>query len=193
MSTPLVALCVGHSRLINGRTEGGAISVAGVSEHVYNSGLARMIQSQLATRGIPSLIVDRYEGNGYTAAQRWLAAHLKAKGATLAIELHWNASENDSATGHEWLFWQSSVKGKKLAGYLDFSHRESFPNLKARGLKPKGNGDRGAEFLKFTSCPAVIAEPFFGSNLNDWQHAEDHKEEIATAYAEGIRDYLNAP
>lgn len=186
----LVALCVGHSRQIHGRIEGGAVSVGGVSEHSYNTGLARLIQSQLAARGVSSFIVESYEGSGYTSAQKWLGEHLKAKGATLAIELHFNSSENDSATGHEWLFWASSVKGKKLAGYLDFSHREKLPTLKARGTKPKGNGDRGGEFLRFTHCPSVIAEPFFGSNPLDWGLADKDKEQFALASAEGIIDYL---
>lgn len=185
-----VALCVGHSRKINGKIEGGAVSVGRVNEHTYNRELALMIEAQLDGMGIPSFIVASYQGNGYTAAQKWLASHLKEQGATAAIELHFNSADASSATGHEWLFWASSKKGRLLAGELDDSMLEMFPDLNRRGIKPKGSGDRGAEFLKLTHCPAVIAEPFFGSNPEDWKLAVEKKADIALAMATGIRKYL---
>jgi len=45
-------------------------------------------------------------------------------------------------------------------------------------------------FLRGTHCPAVICEPFFGSNPGDWQTAKDKKTNIARAIAEGILEYL---
>lgn len=166
------------------------MSVTGVQEHAYNSALAKDIKSELDRMGIASFIVESYEGSGYTAAQKWLASYLKSKGATLAIELHFNSSDNDDATGHEWLYWNTSKNGKRLAESLDANHLEMFPDFKRRGIKALGNSDRGAEFLKLTNCPAVIAEPFFGSNVRDWQHADASQANIALAIAIGIKQYL---
>ena len=39
----LVAICVGHSRHINGKRDGGAVSVGGVSEWTFNLDLAQEI------------------------------------------------------------------------------------------------------------------------------------------------------
>jgi len=186
---PLVAIAVGHSRQINGKTEGGAVSVGKVSEWTYNADLAKRIQEDLSDKGIRSVIYSRYQGNGYTAAQKWLAAQLKDIGATLAIELHFNSSDSPSATGHEWLHYQTSTNGKRLAESLDQSFRVAFPVLRPRGVKSPESG-RGDAFLKLTHCPAIIAEPFFGSNPKDWKMAEDEKGAISASIAQGIVNYL---
>ena len=184
-----VAICLGHSRKINGRIEGGAVSVAGVSEHKFNSELAPLILDHLSSFEIEAFIVSEYEGGGYTAAQKWLASYIKSRGATVAIELHFN-SASPAATGHEWLFWASSANGRRLAKELDESMLEMFPDFKRRGVKALGSSDRGGEFLKLTHCPAVIAEPFFGSNHEDWREiGVNGKQNLAQAIAIGLRKY----
>jgi N-acetylmuramoyl-L-alanine amidase len=186
-----VALCIGHSRKIAGRIEGGAVSVGKVNEHTYNLDLAKRIQRWLSDFDIDSFLVSEYEGNGYTAAQKWLAGQLKAKGATLAIELHFNSADYPTATGHEWLFWASSSKGRLLAKELDAMMLQMFPDFRQRGIKPIGGDERGGAFLRLTHCPAVISEPFFGSNSKDWSEiAVAKKEDLAQAIALGIRHYV---
>jgi len=188
---PLVALCIGHSRKISGRIEGGAVSVDGTTnEHTYNTALAVDIAAHLRQHGVESVTVDRYEGSGYGASQRWLAAHLRDIGATVAIELHFN-SATPAANGHEWLYWGVSSKGRKLADSLNAEMVLACPAIRSRGIKPKYVGDRGAEFLRGTHCPACIAEPFFGSNASDWQIAISHRRAIGIAIAEGILGYLD--
>lgn len=186
---PLIALCCGHSRLTgNGYAEGGAVSVGGVSEWAYNSDLAPRIKHYLAREGVQSIIYNRYEGSGYGSAMSWLANQLQEDEVTAAIELHFN-SAGPSATGHEWLHYKTSSKGKALATSLDSVFDQAFPALKSRGVFPPTNG-RGEDFLKKTHCPAVIAEPFFGSNDNDWWIAKSQKELIALTIANGILGYL---
>lgn len=185
----MVAICVGHSRKINGRTEGGAIAVDGTQEWAYNNELAGMIWRELRYADINCFVVDEYHGTGYTDAMKWLASHLDGRGAKLAIELHFNASSG-GARGHEWLHWGSSLKSQTFAEALHDSFKASFPAMKDRGVKAKSSSDRGAEFLRLTKCPAVIAEPFFGDNTEDWQTATQSKEEIAKAIARGIIHYL---
>lgn len=191
MNPPLVALCVGHSRKIHGHPEGGAVSVGGVSEWTYNRELAAMVQELLAKARVKSRVYDAYQGSGYGSAQQWLASNLRLDGATLAVELHFNAADSPAATGHEWLYWATSKNGQRLAECLSAEMCLGVPQLKTRGIKPKTASDRGAEFLKGTHCPAVIAEPFFGSNPADWQTSVDRKQSIARAIACGILEYLD--
>ena len=188
----LVAICVGHSRHIAGKRDGGAVSAGGVSEWTFNRDLAFQIDRVLREKGVVSLVIDDYKGNGYTDSMRWLASEIKAKGATLAIELHFNAASG-TAKGHEWLFWQTSKDGKALASALRGAYEEAFPLSANRGIKAKVSGERGGEFLKLTHCPAVICEPFFGDNPAEWQTASSSVSAMAEAMATGITDYLQFP
>jgi N-acetylmuramoyl-L-alanine amidase len=187
----LVAICVGHSRHINGKRDGGAVSAGGVSEWTFNRDLAFQIDRILREKGVQSFVIDDYRGSGYTDSMRWLASEIKAKGATVAIECHFNAATG-TAKGHEWLFWQTSKGGKALATALRGAYEEAFPLSVNRGIKAKVSGERGGEFLKLTHCPTVIAEPFFGDNAQEWQTASSSVSAMAEAMATGICDYLTA-
>lgn len=186
-----VAICVGHSRLANGSVEGGARSVTGVSEWEYNSRLARLIAAALHdVHGISASVIDRYEGGGYSAAMAWVGRRLRAEGdIALAVELHFNAA-NGKARGHEWLHWHGSDKGKRAAVEMHLAFSKAFPQIPARGVKAKDDTERGAGFLKQTPCPAVICEPFFGDNREDWKIAKDFPASIARVMARGIANAL---
>ena len=178
----MIALCVGHSR----PNDSGAASVAGVSEWDYNSELAEMVGSKLK---LPYKVYSVYKGTGYVTAMRWLARKLKEDNVDTAVELHFNAA-TPKATGHEWLYWHSSEKGRLLSCALRDSFEDSFPMFKSRGIKGRKKGDRGAYFLRATSMPACIAEPFFGTCASpDWDLATNNKQGIATAIAEGLSLY----
>jgi N-acetylmuramoyl-L-alanine amidase len=185
----IVAICVGHSRSSRGRIEGGAVSVGGESEWSYNRQLAEMISDEIGP--IDTITISKYEGAGYTSAQRWLARTLKDYGATIAIELHFNSSSNPTANGHEWLYWGNSKKGKELAGSISKEMQSIVGEIRPRGVKPRFAGDRGAEFLRGTHCPAVICEVGFGSNADDWNTMIKKKNDIARAIARGIKNYLD--
>ena len=187
----LVAICIGHSRTIDGHVEGGAVSVGNESEWSYNRQLGEMIVDELGKRAIDTLEISKYEGVGYGSAQRWLAQMLKDHKATLAIELHFNSSDDPNANGHEWLYWNTSKNGKLLAESLNENMRLMVPSIKYRGIKPKFPNDRGAEFLKGTHCPSVICEIGFGSNRHDWDTMVEKKVDIAKALAHGLMDYLD--
>ena len=135
----LVAICVGHSRYINGKRDGGAVSFGGVSEWTFNRDLAFEIDRILREKGVQSFVIDDYRGSGYTDSMRWLASEIKAKGATVAIECHFNAATG-TAKGHEWLFWQTSKGGKALATALRGAYEEAFPMSVNRGIKAKISG-----------------------------------------------------
>lgn len=191
MTTPRIALCIGHSRRINDRLDGGAVSISGVSEWTYNRALADLIGAHLTRYRLQWFIVDAYQGRGYGGAMAWLANHLAERAADVAIELHFN-SAGPTARGHEWLYWHSSKSGRRLAESLDFEMRLQFPPgiLPARGLKPRSGEHRGSEFLRRTHCPAVIAEPYFASNEEDWKLATMHKDKVAIGIANGIAEWI---
>ena len=188
---PFVAICVGHSRFIGGKRDGGAVSAGGVSEWDFNRDLAFAIERILRERGIVGFVCDKYEGSGYTDSMRWVASRIKSKAATLAVELHFNAATG-TARGHEWLFWGTSSASKRLAESMRKSYATRFPLSVDRGIKAKGSGERGGEFLKLTHCPAVICEPFFGDNPTEWATASQNQTAIAEAICDGIEDFINA-
>lgn len=180
-----IAIGVGHSRKIKNRIDGGAVSVEGVNEWEYNRELAEKVEQELELLGHQVAIWDSYEGDGYESSMRWLADEIEEWGADAAIELHFNAATPD-AHGHEWLYWHSSDLGMLLAASVNAKMIDEIPDLRIRGIKPKRSGDRGSAFLRFTHCPALITEPFFGSNGDDWQIAVSQKADIARVIADGV-------
>lgn len=187
-----IAICIGHSRFIGGKRDGGATSADGkTNEWAFNRELGITLQEKLRALGIKSFIVDRYQGTGYTDSMKWLASHLVAEHATHAVELHFNAATG-TARGHEWLYYHSSDKGQDMAVALSNKFKEWFPSLPSRGAKAKSTGERGGEFLKLTKCPAVIAEPFFGDSPTDWAFASnvDNQYLMAGAIAQALKEAI---
>jgi hypothetical protein len=185
MTKKLVAICVGHSR----SGDDGAENVDGVSEWAFNQPLAKRVCELIEQAGFSTILIDKYEGNGYTSAMLWLANRLKEVKADVAIELHFN-SAGPTATGFEFLHWFCSPKGLTLASKLAASFTKFFPTQKNRGLTSISSKDRGGLFLRKTPCVAVICEPFFGSNAKDSEFFSSHREELAKAYAEGVVNWL---
>jgi N-acetylmuramoyl-L-alanine amidase len=162
------AICVGHSR----SGDDGAVSVGGVSEWKFNSRFAQVLAARITKLGHSAVVIDKYSGGNYYAAMTDAAKQVKAAKASVAIELHFNSSDSSKANGHEWLYWSSSEKSKKLALWFDAMFDE-LP-LFSRGILPRFRSDRGAAFLRLTHCPAIICEPFFGSNAKDWKWANEN-------------------
>ena len=168
----MIAICIGHSRL----GDKGAVSVAGEFEWGFNSDVGWMVQERIYEARVPTLLIDDYPRRGYTAAMTWLGGILREARATACVELHFNWA-GQTAHGHEWLCWHRSPAGKRLAEILRDTHQVANPDQvarhdprvgKVRGLWSKSSGN-GAGFLRLTPCPAVIAEPFFGSNPREWE------------------------
>lgn len=186
MNKKLVAVCVGHSRA----GDRGAVNVDNVTEWAFNQPLAKRVCELIKLAGQDAVVVSLYNGSGYTAAMTWLANHLKEIGANVAVELHFNCSDESKANGYEFLHWFTSPKGLTLAKELEQSFGKAFPQQKNRGLKQINAQDRGGLFLSKTLCPAVICEPFFGSNAKENAFFFGHREELAKAYADGILNWL---
>jgi N-acetylmuramoyl-L-alanine amidase len=185
----MIAICIGHSRRIGSRYDGGAWSDSlQINERDFNLKVADKLQKLLAEKKIASKIFSEYNGNGYGTAMFDVANKIRMARATFAIELHFNSSAPE-ANGHEWLYWHSSLLGKRIAQKFEDAFSKLFPNIKARGIKAIQKQDRGGKFLELTHCPAVILEPFFGSNVQDC--SKINVERIAEAYAKAIDICIN--
>ena len=185
-SKNVVALCVGHSR----RGDRGACNTNGVTEHRYNQLVAQVAARHLRAAGFVVHVLDHYEGNSYGRAMSWVAAELKKLGAHAALELHFNAAVSARANGHEWLYWATSRSSKALAATLRAVFAAAFPGQLDRGLKPKDGNARGAGFLQKTHCPAVICEPFFGSNEAETEFFSSRVDELGLVYAQAVQQFL---
>jgi N-acetylmuramoyl-L-alanine amidase len=184
----MIALCIGHSRKIKGRYDGGAFSsFLKHNERDFNLEVAALVVRSLDRMGEDCHIISDYKGVGYSSAMRDAASQVKDIHASLAVELHFN-SASPSATGHEWLYWHSSVGGRKLAQVFHDSFAKDFPDIKSRGLKPLAAGSRGSEFVRLTHCPAIITEPFFGSNETDCFQITPTR--VAESYSKAILSTL---
>jgi N-acetylmuramoyl-L-alanine amidase len=181
----MIAICVGHSR----QGDKGAVSIGGVTEWDYNREVARHMQEALQCVGIASRIMDDYPRRTYQAAIDWLAGELRTMRAIAAIELHFNAA-TPQANGHEWLHWPGSARGQSLARQLAREVGAAWPDIRPRGLRETRTG-RGSYFLRRTPCPAVITEPFFGSNLADWRAFGGAHKELGQAYARAVTAWIS--
>ena len=183
----MIALCVGHSR----KGDRGAASVGKVAEWDYNAEVADLTLAELRRRGVAAAVYNKYDGLGYSAAMNWLGRKLRDDCASAAVELHFNAA-GPQAKGCEFLYWHKSSAGLALARFIHGAHRLQFPEQTDRGVKGRTADDRGALFLQWTPCPAVICEPFFGSNHWEWFDFSDAQKALAHGYARGISDWVNS-
>jgi len=180
----MIAICVGHSRKIGGRYDGGAYSPwLKINERDFNLQVASKLSKHLAENGIPSRIISDYEGGGYGYAMQDAADQIKDMRASIALELHFN-SATPSASGHEWIYWHSSRAGKALVEAFQAQFDKDYPNIRSRGLKGITAQMRGGLFLRLAHCPSVILEPFFGSSESDCQQVTP--EGIAKSYAKAL-------
>jgi len=185
----MIAICIGHSRKIGDRYDGGAYSeTLKTNERNFNLKVADILQKLLSEKNISSKIYSDYKGVGYGTAMFNLANQIRMARATFAIELHFNSADSD-ANGHEWLYWHSSLIGRRIAERFHDAFSKKFPKIKSRGTKAIQKQDRGGKFLELTHCPAVILEPLFGSSVEDCSKIDIAR--LAEAYAEAIDVCLN--
>lgn len=179
----MIGLAIGHSR----RGDSGAYTVGSpsVSEKKFNTKLIPLITPRLK---VPYKIYDDYNASSYVGAMNYVSRKMREDNVDACIEFHFNAA-GPTATGHEWLHWETSRGGKRLANKLKQAMDKAYPDLASRGVKPRSKGQRGALFLRKTPCYACIAEPFFGSNISDVTLIESDLDKLASVYAEGINEF----
>jgi N-acetylmuramoyl-L-alanine amidase len=161
------AILIGHTK-----DSKGAYSKWLPSEFDYNIQVAEELK-----KINPSLYTvythDSYLG-GYYAMEKRTAETINKEDFSIVLELHYN-SASPLAHGTECCYWFASKKGKEYAQKIseEISQRLDTTN---RGIKALYNkNDRGYWFTYLMKAPAVIVEPFFGSNEFDALKFQDPK------------------
>lgn len=170
-----IALIIGHSR----QSEGASNVNTGETEWEYNRQLVGLIAGELAPEHDLAII---HRDDGYNM----LPSEVNETGADIAISFHCNAFDTRTS-GTEVLYWHGSGKGRVLAEKLQAA-TVGVLGLTDRGVKPIGDGDRGAPLLRDTHMPCVLMESFFIDNDHDVSVGQHYKHKLAEAIAECILD-----
>lgn len=151
-----VAIVVGHTKQSK-----GACSPFGIPcEWDFNNKVCSYLSN------VADIYCYNSYAKGYTGMVKENAALLNKKNYKLVIELHYNAA-SPLANGCEVLYYFASVKGKEYAVEASKMISEEF-KVTNRGAKPLvKSSDRGFAAVYYPKAPAIIFEPFFGSNKED--------------------------
>lgn len=178
-----VAIVIGHNK------NTGAVTHDGTDEWESRKLVAEALQDFLGSHGVDSKIFIRDGRLSYGSAMRKHGKNIDAYGADVAIELHFN-SAGATATGAEFICCSSS--GAKVARSIADSWKVYYPDMVLRrddGVYMRTNG-RGSGFCRSPKCPAIVYEPFFGSNPKDWAKFEGFVEKEAQALGTGIINWI---
>ena len=176
-----IAIVVGH----NERAQ-GAVSVDGTSEFTRNSRLAEMIRDHDA-REVG--IFFRTPGGGYSREIDRVYASVNEANPKCSIELHFNGGP-PRARGAETL--SSGTRKSMLLAREVHSRYVRVMDNGDRGIKARARHERGGRSLWQGRAPAILTEPFFGSNAEDWRRANARMDQLAEAIYRGAMAFINS-
>ncbi|MDF3606144.1 N-acetylmuramoyl-L-alanine amidase [Paracoccus sp. DMF-8] len=176
-----IALVVGH----NARSQGAVRVTDGRSEYDWMGDLSAQI---LAANPGRYRVFRRPAGVVYTREISQTYAEVDAWGASGSIELHFNAAAASTATGTETL--TSGTKGSRRLATLIQSAMVGVLGLRDRGLLVRDRKARGGESLWAGRAPAVLIEPYFGSNAGDCAAADRHFHQLAAGINAACTEFL---
>jgi N-acetylmuramoyl-L-alanine amidase len=175
-----IAVVVGH----NARAQGAVRVTDGRTEYDWNGDLAEMIQ-EIDPEAVG--LFHRTPGGGYSREIDRVYCEVDRWGADVSLELHFNAA-TPQAHGCETL--SSGTRGSlRLAEAVQAAIVEALP-VRDRGVKVRQAHERGGRSLWAGRAPAVLLEPYFGSNASECHMADDYKSVLAEAIypaARGVR------
>ena len=178
MPKHVITLSTGHSP-----TETGA-AAHGRKEFFEAARLNAATAEILRKRGYTVHLTNRADAGGTTPTHA--ARAIKATGADLAVETHFNAY-NGTAHGTECFYWHTSAKGKRLAQILCERVSQAIGTVN-RGAKPYKGGERGVAIVRDTPMPAGLFEPLFLDNRAEAAKLDDTAK-LATAYADALEQW----
>ena len=167
-----IGLVVGHTP---GKDRGAYSEALQSTEFDYWLPIVRAVSDELSDSGVFCIVAIHDEKLGYYDRQKKMANHLNPMSLDLVIEFHFNAA-SPLANGTETLYWFGSEKGKRIAGFMSYwiSLRKETKMRGDHGAKALVNkNDRGYWFTYLQKSPAVIFEPFFGSNPKEASKFKD--------------------
>lgn len=174
-----IALVVGHSE----DKKGAYNSTLDIHEYDLNNQEAISVSDKLNNQGIECVLI-------YRTTYKDLPDDINKHNPDAILSFHHN-SHSPTATGTETLYYEGSVKGKKLAEMI---HKQTVDVLgyKDRGIKSKDDEDRGGYLLEYTKAPCLILEPCFMSNSNELKDFLDKQDIYCDAIVNGIKEYINS-
>lgn len=176
-----IAIVVGH----NSRAQGAVRVSDGRTEFDWNGELAELIQAHDPDN---IRIFKRERGGGYSAEIDRVYAATDAWGADCTIELHFNGSPNPNANGGMTL--TSGTSGSlRLADCVRKYSARALGN-RDRGVHKRTRHQRGGRSLWQGKAPAILTEPYFGSNLKECLTASHRMDELAEAIYRGAVAFL---
>lgn len=156
-----IALCLGHSKLKNGKTTG---AVGFCNEYNYNKKLIKEVAKELKRKGhkVTKIVCPEKKFTSASEEKYYKLQKIAKNRFDLIIELHLN-SYTKEASGCEVLY--KSDRGKRYAERINQGLSCVF---KDRGTKKRDD----LYMLNQTKDPAVIVESFFCTNEFDYKKAK---------------------
>ncbi|MBA7487139.1 hypothetical protein ES707_22701 [subsurface metagenome] len=197
-----VAISTGHSDL-----DPGAIAFNGTKEYLLNCNLVKEIEAlPLPNAEWWRSDVD-CEKYAYPKHLNCTIDSINKSDAIACVEIHHNASVNKNVRGGMSIYWDTSVKGKKLSNAIAYylhwmpyfacdAFKEYWRSTQQHYYKAKDRATlkhikRRLGFLKYTNKIACIVEPAFISNVDDYNFAVAYVKQIARAIRDGVALYLS--
>lgn len=177
-----VALVIGHQQQSPGA---GNVNYE-TNEFKFNQALAHDIENNFFEYNQIDEIVVVYRERTYSS----LPQEINDLHPDLIVSLHCNAF-NTQANGCEMLYYHKSKKGKEVARIFQNGLIQILDN-KDRGIKAKRSEDRGGYLLRYTKAPAIICEPFFIDNDDEFLNANEifFEGRLTQSYCECIDEAL---
>lgn len=172
-----VAIVIGHTN----RSKGACSPFGIPCEFDFNKKVASYLEC----------FADVYEYStytaGYTAMVKANAAKMNVHPYKLVIELHYNAA-TPLANGTEVLYYFASKTGKAYAEVAANMITQKFGTTNRGAKALVKSSDRGFAAVYYPKAPAIMLEPFFGSNIEDANKFKGKEKE----YADLIMDFVRA-
>ncbi|MGB5819453.1 MAG: N-acetylmuramoyl-L-alanine amidase [Saonia sp.] len=161
-----IAVVVGHNRRWQGAQ---AIAPINKSEFDFNSDLARIMMTDSVNYTLEIRVFYREYLGSYSKEIQKVYGQVDAWGADYSMELHFNSAVFTAAgsevfsSGSQGSLQFARLAQKELVALFNRSGKND------RGVKIRRKGSRGYLSLVSGKAPAILVEPFFGSNRGDVQ------------------------
>ncbi|MGA1824408.1 MAG: N-acetylmuramoyl-L-alanine amidase [bacterium] len=152
MAKPKTFISIGHYP----KRSGAVNTIYGLTEHHEAKKIVNVFFTHIIT---PQSLYSYIPVKSGPLKEKVAFINKEANEGSIAVEIHFNASDSRKAQGIETLFFPGSTQGKRLAGSIQQALLDLLP-FKDRGIKERNN----LYFLKATVIPAIIAEVLFIDN-----------------------------
>ena len=180
----------------HGGFDSGKVGINGALEKDINLEIARKVQQKLEQAGIATIMTrktdqglyDEGEENKKQQDMKRRCSVINESEADLAVSIHQNSYTQESICGPQVFYYETSVKGQKLAEILQETLNQNLEIVRPRA----GKANDTYYLLRKTEIPTVIVECGFLSNTEEAEKLmkEVYQEKIAQAICEGVQKFL---